>query len=60
MPTSQHPFNLPRPSGRASRPARKGQVVRQPGPSRMALEQPDDTPLDQRLAQAPSGPRQMA
>ena len=60
MPTSQHPINLPRKGGRAGRQARQGQAVRQPGPSRMALEQPDDTPLDQRLSQAPSGPRQMA
>lgn len=60
MPSPQHHFNPPRNSGRTGRQARQGQAVRRQGPSRMALEQPDDTPLDQRLAQTQPGPRQMA
>lgn len=60
MQSPQHHFNPPRKSSRAGRQARMGRATRQQGPSRMALEQPDDTPLDQRLSNAQLGPRQMA
>lgn len=64
MPSTSFPFNPPRkgkPAHRAGRPVRQGQVMmQQPGLSRMALEQPDDTPYDQRRWHAQLGPRQMA
>lgn len=60
MPSPQHHFNPPRKSGRTGRQARQGEAPRRQGPSRMALEQPDDTPLDQRLSHPQLGPRQMA
>lgn len=60
MPSQQHPFSPQRKSSRTGRQARQGQALRQSGPSRMALEQPDDTPLDQRLSHTHLGPRQMA
>lgn len=44
------------PSGAAKPLKRK---LRAQAPSRMVLEQPDDTPLDQRFASTPVGQRQM-
>jgi hypothetical protein len=60
MQSPQHHFNPVRKGNRIGRQARLTQTLRQQGPSRMALEQPDDTPLDQRLSNAQLGPRQMA
>lgn len=60
MPSPQHHFDPLRKSNRTGRPARWAQTLRRQGPSRMALEQPDDTPLDQRLSNTQLGPRQMA
>lgn len=51
----------PRKGHHADRQARQGQAPsRPPWLSRMALEQPDDTPYDQRLLKMQAGPRQMA
>ncbi|MBU7574485.1 MAG: hypothetical protein ACT6UH_22215 [Hydrogenophaga sp.] len=60
MQSPQYHFNLPRKGNHAGHQARQGQPLRPPGPSRMALEQPDDTPHDQRASHRQSGPRQMA
>lgn len=61
MQSRQFHFSPPRKSKHEGGQLRQGQaVLRQAGPSRMALEQPDDTPYDQRLSKAHWGPRQMA
>ena len=60
MQSPQHPIHPSRKSSGTGRQARQGQAMRQRGLSRMALEQPDDTPLDQRLSSTQLGPRQMA
>ena len=60
MPFTQHPLNALLKKNHAARQGRPGTAQRQQGLSRMALEQPDDTPLDQRLSRTQMGPRQMA
>ncbi len=60
MPSTPHPLNALRKKTHAARQGRQGTAQRQQGLSRMALEQPDDTPLDQRLSHTHLGPRQMA
>lgn len=59
MPFTQHPLNTLRKKNHTTRQGRQGMAQRQQGFSRMALEQPDDTPLDQRLSHTQMGPRQM-
>ena len=59
MPFTQHPLSTWRKKNHTARQGRPGPAQRQQGFSRMALEQPDDTPLDQRLSRTQMGPRQM-
>jgi hypothetical protein len=60
MPTSPNPPTALRKKTHAGSQGRLGTAQRQQGLSRMALEQPDDTPLDQRLSHVQRGSRQMA
>ncbi len=59
MPFTQYPLSTWRKKNHTARQGRPGPAQRQQGFSRMALEQPDDTPLDQRLSRTQMGPRQM-